>query len=48
MKNTATLEDVSSIVQNIKKRARGFRNLDYFKVMIYLSCSDLDLTTVPT
>ena len=34
----ATLEGINSIIQNIKRRARGFRNKEYFKTMIYLVC----------
>ena len=32
----AILEGTNSIIQNIKRRARGFRNDEYFKTMIYL------------
>ena len=31
----ATLEGINSIIQNIKRRARGFRNEEYFKIMIW-------------
>ena len=34
---------MNSIIQNIKRRARGFRNDDYFKTMIYLGCGKLNL-----
>ena len=30
-------------MQNIKHRARGFRNDEYFKTMIYLGCGKLNL-----
>jgi transposase len=43
----AIMEGTNSIVQNIKRRARGFRNNEYFKAMIYLNCSGLDLTIAP-
>ena len=39
----AILEGMNSIIQNIKQRARGFRNDEYFKTMIYLVCGKLDL-----
>ena len=42
----AILEGINSIIQNIKRRARGFRNNEYFTTMIYLNCSDLDIDTV--
>ena len=44
----AILEGVNSIIQNIKRRARGFRNTDYFITMIYLNCSKLDIDAVIT
>ena len=44
----AILEGMNSIIQNVKRRARGFRNTEYFKTMIYLNCSDLDIDAVIT
>ena len=44
----AVLEGVNSVVQNVKRRARGFRNMDYFATMIYLTCGRLDLKAVTT
>ena len=44
----AVLEGLNSVIQNVKIRARGFRNMDYFSTMIYLTCSRLDLNTVTT
>lgn len=41
----AILEGMNSIIQNIKCRARGFRNDEYFKTMIYLVCGKLKLTS---
>ena len=41
----AILEGMNSIIQNIKCRARGFRNDEYFKTMIYLVCGKLNLNT---
>lgn len=38
----AILEGMNSIIQNIKRRARGFKNDDYFSTMIYLVCGKLD------
>ncbi len=40
----AILEGMNSIIQNIKRRARGFKNDEYFKTMIYLVCGKLDLS----
>jgi len=34
----AILEGINNIIQNIKHTARGFRNYDYFKTVIYLYC----------
>lgn len=42
----AILEGMNSIIQNIKRRARGFRSDKYFKTMIYLVCGHLDLDSV--
>lgn len=42
----AILEGMNSLIQNIKRRARGFRNDEYFKTMIYLGCGKLDLSIV--
>ena len=42
----AILEGLNSIIQHVKTRARGFRNMDYFSTMIYLTCGKLDLNTV--
>ena len=39
----AILEGANGIIQNIKRRARGFRNDEYFKTMIYLGCGKLNL-----
>ena len=39
----AILEGMNSIIQNIKRRARGLRNDEYFKTMIYLGCGKLNL-----
>ncbi|NQT58449.1 MAG: ISL3 family transposase [Bacteroidetes bacterium] len=43
----AVLEGINSIVALIKRRARGFRNMEYFKTMIYLVCGKMNLNTVP-
>ena len=37
---------MNSIIQNVKRRARGFRNNEYFEIMIYLNCSKLDIDAV--
>ena len=44
----AILEGLNSIIQHVKTRARGFRNMEYFSTMIYLTCGKLDLRTVTT
>lgn len=44
----AVLEGVNSVIQNVKRRARGFRNMDYFATMIYLTCGKLDLKAITT
>lgn len=35
-------EGINSIIQTIKRRARGYQNTDNFITMIYLNCSKLD------
>lgn len=42
----AILEGLNSIIQHVKTRARGFRNMDYSSTMIYLTRGKLDLNTV--
>ena len=44
----AILEGLNSIIQHVKTRARGFRNMDHLSTMIYLTCGKLDLNTVTT
>ena len=44
----AVLEGADSVIQNVKQRARGFRNMDYFATMIYLTCGKHDLKAVTT
>ena len=41
--STGTMEGINSRVQGIKRRARGFRNIDNFITMIYLEAAGLDL-----
>ena len=38
--------DVNSVIQNVKRRARGFRNMDHFATMIYLTCGKPDLKAI--
>ncbi len=45
-KTNAILEGMNSVIRNIKRRARGFKNLEYFKLMIYLNCGGLNIRTV--
>ena len=41
-RTNAVLEGVNSVIQWIKRRARGFRNLEYFGTIIYLTCGKLN------
>lgn len=40
-------EGINSIIQTIKRRARGYQNTDNFITMIYLSCGRLDFNLPP-
>jgi transposase len=40
---TGAMEGINSRIQEIKRRARGFRNIDNFISMIYLETANLDL-----
>ena len=42
----AILEGVNNIIQNIKCRARGYRNNNYFSTMIYLVLGELDIESL--
>lgn len=43
-RTNAIPEGLNSVIQNVKTRARSFRNMDYFiSTMIYLTCGKLDL-----
>lgn len=42
----AILEGLNGIIQHIRTRARGLRNMDHFPTMIHLTCGKLDLATV--
>lgn len=44
----AVLEGADSVVRNVKRRACGFRDMDYFATMVYLTCGKLDLKAVTT
>jgi len=39
----ATLEGINSVIQNIKGNARGFKNFEYWKSIIYLYCGDFEV-----
>ena len=39
----AVFEGINSVIALVKRRARGFRNMEYFKTMIYLACDKLQL-----
>jgi transposase len=36
-------EGINSIIQSIKRSARGYKNKEYFRTMIYLRLADLPL-----
>ena len=40
---TGTMEGLNSRIQEIKRRARGYRNIDNFITMIYLEAAGLKL-----
>ena len=42
----AILEGINSMIQNCKTRARGFKNLKYFKSIVYLVCGKLNFHKV--
>lgn len=44
----AVLEGADSVVRNVKRRACGFRDMDYFATMVYLTCGKLGLKAVTT
>jgi len=44
----AILEGINNIIQNIKHTARGFKNYDYFKTIIYLYCGAFEVTVGQT
>ena len=44
----AVLEAPTASSRTSKRRARGFRNMDHFATMIYLTCGKLDLKAVTT
>jgi transposase len=37
------VEAINGVIQTVKRKARGFRNIDNFIAMIYLQCGKLDL-----
>jgi len=39
----ATLEGINNIIQNLKGNARGFKNIEYWKVIIYLYAGDFEV-----
>ena len=36
----ATLEGINNVIQNVKGNARGYKNIEYWKAIIYLYCGD--------
>ena len=44
----AVLEVGDGVIRNVKRRARGFRDMDHFAAMICLTCGRLDLKAVTT
>jgi transposase len=43
-----TVECINGLIQTVKRRARGFRNMENFIAMIYLQCGKLKLSPSPT
>jgi len=43
----ATLEGINNVIQNVKGNARGFRNPEYFKTLIYLYSGDFKVRVFP-
>lgn len=41
----ARLEGINSKIQLLKSRARGYKNIENFKTMIYFTCGKLDINT---
>ena len=41
----ARLEGINSKIQLLKSRARGYKNIENFKTMIYFTCGKLDIDT---
>ena len=39
----AGLEGLNAIIQGVKKTARGFRNAEHFRTVIFFHCGGLDL-----
>lgn len=46
--NNGVVECINGLIQTVKRRARGFRNMENFIAMIYLQCGKLKLNTLPT
>ena len=44
----AVLEGADGVIRNVKRRARGFRDMDHSAAMIHLTCGGLDLKAVTT
>ena len=44
---TGAMEGINSRIQEIKRRARGFKNIDNFIAMIYLEAANLDFDFPP-
>jgi transposase len=40
---SAVVEAINTKIQEVKRRAKGFRNMSNFINVIYLVCGDLDL-----
>ena len=44
----AVLEGADGVIRNVRRRARGFRDMGHSATMIYLTCGRLDLKAVTT
>ena len=42
-KTNAVLEGFNSVISLIKRKARGFKNMENFMTMIYFVCGELEL-----
>ena len=46
LKRAGLLEEINNHIQEMKRRTKGFRNVDYFISMIYLEAGSLKINTI--